>query len=97
MMRTGQRGERQGRPLWWRGTIIALLTVCCSLLLRDRAALGECSTGICVGNPCTITGTHNLDDNCILDFGTKTVTVSGTLQSALAAVGSSPSMPEPST
>jgi hypothetical protein len=58
------------------------------LLLSARLALGqECSTGICVGNPCTISGTHFIADGCDLDFGTKTVSITGKLTSAVAEGG----------
>jgi hypothetical protein len=38
----------------------------------------ECDTSICSGNPCTITGTHTIDDWCDLDFGGTDVTIAGT-------------------
>src|SRR5690348_6843935 len=58
----------------------------CGLVLAMRPTgvhAQECSTAICVGDPCTISGTHALTDNCDLDFATKTVTVTGTLNSAV--------------
>ncbi len=48
--------------------------------LSGRAFAQECTTSICVGDPCTISGTHLLSDGCFLDFGTKRVTVAGSLQ-----------------
>lgn len=62
-----------------RAWIVVLLGV---MLAPSTAAAGECSSGICVGSPCTISGTHLLDDGCFLDFDTKSVTVVGTLKTA---------------
>jgi hypothetical protein len=58
------------------------------LLLSARVAPAqECSTAICVGNPCTISGTHAMTNGCDLDFGSKAVTVTGKLMSAAADGG----------
>jgi hypothetical protein len=35
---------------------------------------------LCTGNPCTISAAYGLPDNCILNFGTRNVVVSGSLQ-----------------
>ncbi len=68
----------------WRALLVGFL-------LTTRHALAqalECSAAICVGNPCYVSGTHLLPDGCDLDFGTKTVTVTGKLMSALTDGGS---------
>jgi cysteine-rich repeat protein len=53
------------------------------LLASSRsAAAAECSaTALCPGaGACTIGGTHNLTPGCLLDFGSKAVTLNGVLQ-----------------
>ena len=49
----------------------------------------ECLTTICSGDPCTISGTHHLDDLCTLDFGSKSVTIgpNTTIDSVLSEFG----------
>ncbi len=47
-------------------------------------ALDACSTSICSGDPCTIPGTYQFVNPCDLNFGTKTVTVTGRLASGVA-------------
>jgi hypothetical protein len=50
------------------------------IIIGPRIAAAACSTTICTGtNPCTISGSNNVDCNCTLDFGTKDVIVTGTL------------------
>jgi hypothetical protein len=55
-------------------------------LLLGAADIGRasCTTSICTGgNPCTISGTHTIDDGCILDFGSsQDVIITGTMQTA---------------
>jgi hypothetical protein len=50
------------------------------------ATVGQasCTTAICTGgNPCTISGSHTIDDGCILNFGSsQDVIITGTLQTA---------------
>jgi hypothetical protein len=49
-----------------------------------RPAAAACNAGaLCGSGTCTITGTHTIDDGCVLDFdavGVTTLTVNGTLQ-----------------
>src|SRR5262252_6320132 len=45
------------------------------LIASGEARADECTTSICSGDPCTITGNHQLTASCTLDFGTKTVTL----------------------
>src|SRR6266404_3929907 len=76
--------RRRRHPSEARATLTASFLAL--LLLPPFAGLAnaqECSTAICVGDPCTISGTHLLTDNCFLDFGTKTVTVTGNLVNAV--------------
>jgi len=64
---------------------LLLLLVCG----RGPAAQAACNTNICTpvgADPCTIgSGTYNIDDGCVLNFGNRTVTVGGaaTVQSVL--------------
>jgi cysteine-rich repeat protein len=49
------------------------------VLASERAARAlECTTSICAGNPCTISGKHQLSTPCTLDFGSKNVTLAAT-------------------
>jgi hypothetical protein len=56
------------------------------VLLLGAAEIGSasCDPAICVGgNPCTISGTHTIDDACVLDFGSsQDVIITGTMQTA---------------
>ncbi len=54
---------------------VAVLGIVVWLYVGATSAHAACTTSICSGNPCTITGTHSLDDFCVLDFGTKDVTI----------------------
>lgn len=56
-----------------RALSIAMLTA--MLLQHEHAQATECDPNICVGNPCTITGQHDLTEGCLLDFGAKDVTI----------------------
>lgn len=57
----------------------------CLVLLASRSAAAAVCTAndVCspTANPCTITGTKDVDAGCVLDFGARAVVVSGTLQS----------------
>lgn len=46
-----------------------------SLPSLPGALAAECSSEICAGNPCTITGHHELEPNCSLDFSATDVTI----------------------
>ncbi len=48
-------------------------------------ALDACSSTICSGDPCTIPGTYQFVNPCDLNFGTRTVTVTGKLASGVTA------------
>lgn len=58
-------------------------------LLTHGTALAECDSGICIGDPCTIVGTHFLDDGCELDLGARSVTVAGSAALKAATPGGS--------
>jgi cysteine-rich repeat protein len=68
---------RTGRLRFSRSPLAALLIAQLGLAGRAPAA---CDPGICSGDPCTISGTHLLDNFCTLDFGAKSVTVAATLE-----------------
>src|SRR5689334_11862983 len=81
---------RRGTARWSRAArhpgdwyLRAMFCVVAVGSLTRSAHAQECSTGICVGNPCTITGSHLINDGCFLDFGTKNVTISGSLVNAV--------------
>lgn len=57
---------------WTVAWSVASLLVCLSV---SRALATECDINICAGNPCTITGMHDLSGGCVLDFGAKDVTI----------------------
>ena len=71
------------RPTPFGRLRLAAAVVAMTCLSVRAANAQECSTAICVGNPCTISGTHLLTDGCDLDFGSKTVTVAGKLMAAM--------------
>jgi hypothetical protein len=55
--------RRAGRPTVTSGR--QLLVSCAVILVGASAARGlECDPGICVGDPCTITGTHEVAADC---------------------------------
>lgn len=56
------------------------VTALALLLMIPATVHAECTTSICGTSPCTVTGTHTMDDGCVLDFGTKDVILTGTLQ-----------------
>ncbi|MBI3248298.1 MAG: hypothetical protein HYZ50_17465 [Deltaproteobacteria bacterium] len=51
---------------------VASLLACLGV---SHALATECDTNICAGNPCTITGMHDLSGGCVLDFGATDVTI----------------------
>jgi hypothetical protein len=53
---------------------IALLLTA-TVLAGAAPAGAECDVGICPGDPCTVTGKHVLDEECVLDFGDRDVTL----------------------
>jgi hypothetical protein len=57
-----------------------VLVLATALLAAPRAATAACDPTICGTSPCTITGTTTLDSGCDLDFGSKDVILTGTLQ-----------------
>ena len=61
-----------------RGAWLVAGVLVCVLASAQRARALECTTSICSGNPCTITGTHQLSTPCTLDFGGKNVTLAPT-------------------
>jgi hypothetical protein len=61
-------------------TVAGALLLATTLGAAPRAATAACSTAICGTSPCTITGTTTLDSGCELDFGSKDVILTGTLQ-----------------
>ncbi|MBI3782308.1 MAG: hypothetical protein HY270_02790 [Deltaproteobacteria bacterium] len=76
---------------------IGLALLACAFLL-PAVARAECNVGICTvdfclpgfsGDCCTIAGAHFLDDGCKLDFGSQTVTVSGSASLKAAVAGGS--------
>jgi hypothetical protein len=52
--------------------------VAVAVLARSAAQALECDPGICTGDPCTIEGTHRLEADCYLDFGSTDVTLGPT-------------------
>ncbi len=46
-----------------------------SMFDLSPALAGECSSEICAGDPCVITGYHELEPNCSLDFSDRDVTI----------------------
>ncbi len=67
-------------------------------LLGAGTVLAECTTNVCIpdlcpsgysGACCVIAGSHQLDDGCVLAFGSQTVTVTGSATLAAAAAGGS--------
>src|SRR5262245_52613687 len=75
--------RRRGIPCWRieRGRYVrGVLAVCLSFVLNSSLSnASECSTAICQGDPCIVSGTHFLSNSCELDFGSKRVTIQGTL------------------
>ena len=68
-----------------------------ALLLPARAARAECAVdALCApaDDPCVVTGTHEIDDGCLLAFGTRAVLLSGTLKAGISGgsftIGSGP-------
>lgn len=56
-------------------------------LLAARLAHAECAVNLLCApadDPCHVAGTHELDDFCTLDFGTRAVVVVGTLKAAVS-------------
>ena len=74
---------------WRRFFRLADAGVLLCWLVAGGPAVAECDPQICSGSPsCTISGTHLLDDGCILDFGSRAVTLAGgaTLNAAVAGI-----------
>ena len=69
--------SKQVVRLFWR--VLPAATLVLALTGQAQAA---CDPNICVGSStaCTITGTHTIDSGCTLNFGSKDVTLIGTLQ-----------------
>src|SRR5512143_337361 len=70
-----------------RAAALACLVLLASTLASRSAAAAVCTAAdVCAAsaNPCTIAGTKDVGEGCVLDFGTRDVVVSGTLQSAAA-------------
>jgi cysteine-rich repeat protein len=65
----------------------ALVGSVVSLLLTTTALGQSCPQSLCAADPCAITGTIDLSDECELDFTGKTVTIEGTLKSGAAGDG----------
>jgi hypothetical protein len=68
-----QRQSHDAKPI---GSIMLLTLAFFSIAEHARAA---CNTSICGTSPCTISGNHTIDSGCVLDFGTKDVILTGTL------------------
>jgi len=65
---------------------LACLVLAASVLVTRAEGAVVCSASdVCAAtaNPCTIAGTRDVASGCHLDFGTRAVVVTGTLQSAL--------------
>jgi hypothetical protein len=62
------------------------LSIVLVLWLGAAPVHGACNPAICAGDPCTITGTHDLDNGCWLNLTGKTVTIaaSAVLRSAIS-------------
>ena len=61
------------------------LVLLASVLASRAAAASVCTAGdVCAAtaNPCAIAGTKDVGDGCVLDFGSRAVALTGTLQSA---------------
>jgi hypothetical protein len=60
-----------------RAAAIATSAIAAALLVAPSAARASCSNSICVvsASTCTITGTHTIDNACILDFSGLDATV----------------------
>jgi cysteine-rich repeat protein len=58
----------ESRRVAWVGAV---------LLLSGFAATvrAECNPSICSGSPCTVSGTHVIDNGCVLDWSAKAVTI----------------------
>lgn len=69
--------DGQKHRLPGRNRIAWLLLGLVSLSVPNPNAVlaAECSPDICVGNPCTITGHHELEPNCSLDFSNQDVMI----------------------
>ena len=68
-----------------RAATLACLILLTSTLASRSAAAAVCAAAdVCAAtaNPCTIAGTKDVGEGCVLDFGTRDVVVSGALQSA---------------
>jgi len=58
----------------WKAVCATVFMLGC-LFVNRREVSAECTTSICVGDPCTITGTHQIALGCDLNFGTQRVTI----------------------
>ena len=76
--------RRASQPV--QGSLLAVAIVAAFVALAVTATPVEsaCNSGICSGNPCTVTGFQTIDNGCVLDWTGKTVTIasSATLQSS---------------